>query len=119
MDSVIISTIGTSVVATMDSTHTGTKSIYHCNCEVLIDSPLNQPQCTSCKKHRKSLSAMASHPQKDERTHPSSHTTYDCLTLMEMKGRLHRVNTELKLTKLQLAHMERKYQRESVKRVYT
>jgi len=67
-----IATTGTGVVATKTSTRTGTKSTYHSNCEILISSLLNPAHCSSCKKHRKSLSAMVSRPQKDEWTHPSS-----------------------------------------------
>ena len=75
-----VTTIGTSVVATMDSTRTGITSIYHSKCEIIMKSSVTPARCASCKKHRKSLSAMVSRPQRDERTHPSSHTTYACLT---------------------------------------
>ena len=92
----------------MDSSRTGIKSVYHCNCEILIDSSVSPARCISCKRHRKSLSAMVSRPQKDDRTHPSSHTTYTCLTPAEMQKRLQRLHKEFKHTKLQLSHLEKK-----------
>jgi len=99
-----------------DSTHTGTKSIYHYNCEVLIKLSMTPAQCTSYKKHRKSLSAMVSRPQKD---HPSSHTTYSWLKTAEMHERLHNVHAELcKAYQITIVTPgEEKYQR-SVKRAY-
>ena len=58
--------IGTEVVAIVDSAHTGTLSVYHISCEVLIDESMTPAQCSACKKHRKLLLTMALHNQKDE-----------------------------------------------------
>ena len=55
-----------------------------------------------------SLSAICSRPQKDERTHPSSHTNYSCLTHAEKDERLHRMHNESKIIKLRLTQMEKK-----------
>ena len=82
-----LTTTGKNIVATMDSTHTGIKSIYHSNCEIIIKSLVTPARCASCKKHLKSLFAMVSRPQKDERTDPSSHTTNACLTPVELQER--------------------------------
>ena len=49
---------------------------------------------------------MVSHPQKDDRTHPNSHTTYSCLTPAEMQKRL-RLHEEFKHTKLQLSYLQK------------
>ena len=52
-------TIGTEVVGTLNTSRIGTPSVYHAQCEVLVDCA--QEQCVYCGKHRKSLTAMASH----------------------------------------------------------
>ena len=66
--------LGTGIVATVDSSRTGVPSIYHVYCEVLISQ--GNSICDCCKKHHKSLCAMASRDCKDEVTDPSSHTNY-------------------------------------------
>jgi len=67
-------------VAKVDSICTGVLSVYDVNCEILIESSTDVVQCSSCKKHRRSLSAICSRSQKDDQTHPSSHINYSCLT---------------------------------------
>ena len=64
-------------MATVDSTRTGSPSMYHVKCEVLISQ--GSKRCSCCKNHRKSLCAMASHDLKDDRTDPSSYANYSCL----------------------------------------
>ena len=75
--------IGTEIVAKVYSICTGVLSVYHVKCEMLIESSTDVVQCSSCKKHRRSLLAICSRFQKDDRTHPSSHTNYSCLTSLE------------------------------------
>ena len=64
---------GTETVAIVDSTCTGTFSIFHVDCEVLVDGGSELKKCLACKKHKKSLSSMACRPQKDEHTHHNVH----------------------------------------------
>ena len=52
--------------AVMDSTRTGEPSIYHINCEVLLSQ--TSSRCEYCKKHRKSLCALASRHKNSNRT---------------------------------------------------
>ena len=61
-----VSCLETGVVAVVDSSRTGVPSLYHVNCEILIRQGTNR--CDYCKKHRKSLSAMASHHHEREQT---------------------------------------------------
>ena len=83
--------LGTKIVATVDSSKTETPSVYHVNCEILIQPGVNNKRCESCKKHRKSLCTMASRPQTDDRTNPSSHTNYGCLHSPEKDERMSRI----------------------------
>ena len=78
--------IGSDVIAVVDSNRMDLPSIYHVNCEVLISQ--GSSRCDCCKKHRKSLCAMASRDRKGDITNPSSHTTYDCLSAQEKKDRM-------------------------------
>ena len=50
----------------VDSSRTGVPSIYHINCEVLLSQTSNR--CEYCKKHRKSLCALASRHKNSDRT---------------------------------------------------
>ena len=100
--------IGTEIVAKLDSTRTEVVSIYHVNCEILIKCTSESNRCTCCKKYRKSLSAMAARPQKDQQTHPSSHTTYACLHTPEKDERLSRLYQEGKVAKLYITRLEKK-----------
>lgn len=100
--------IGTEVVAKLDSVRTGNLSVYHVNCEVLINSTTYPPRCAHCKKHRKCLNAMVSRTHKDERTHPSSHTNYSYLSTPEKDERLHRLHAESKVIKLRISRLEKK-----------
>ena len=81
-------------------------SIYHVNCEVLISQ--GSSRCECCKKHRKSLCAMASRDRKDDVTNPSSHTSYDCLTTQEMKDRMSRLQKEKRKLSLRVSQLEEK-----------
>lgn len=98
--------IGSEIVAKVDSIHTGIFSIYHVHCEVLISSS-TEPPCANCKKHRRSLTAMISHVQKDERTHPSSHTNYSYLSTLEKNEHLRHLHTESKIAKSRISHLQR------------
>lgn len=95
-------------MAIVDSTRTGTLSIYHVNCEVLLESSIEPKKCLACKKHRKSLSSMACRPHKDEHTHPSSHTTYTNLRTPEKIERMSRLHQENKKAKLRIVRLEKK-----------
>ena len=102
-------------MAKLDSNRTGDLSLYHVECEVLIESNADSARCKSCKKHRRSLSAICSRSQKDERTHPSSHTNYSCLTHEEKDERMRRIHTDSKNTKLRLYHLEKKISNSAAK----
>ena len=104
----VIYNLGTNVVARLDSARTGVLSVYHARCEILIESSLNPLRCRSCKKQRRSLSAISSRTTKDDRTNPSSHTTYSCLTAEEKDERLRRLHCENKIAKLQVSRLEKK-----------
>ena len=73
--------LGTGIVARVDTTRTGSPSIYHVNCEMLVTR--GNHRCSCSKKHRKLLCAIATRDQKDDKTNPSSHTNYSCLTSTE------------------------------------
>ena len=108
--------LGTAVIATLNSTRTGSLSIYHENCEVLImTTPFIAPaRCESCKIFRRSLFVMASRATKerDDRTHPSSHTNYLYLSSHEKDERLHRMHVQAKIASHQIKRLE-----ESINRV--
>ena len=95
-------------MAIVDPNRTGTLSIYHINCEVLVESSTELKKCLACKKHRKSLSSMACRPQKDEHTHPSSHTTYTNLHTPEKIERMSRLHQENKKARLSIARLKKK-----------
>lgn len=95
-------------MAKLDLGRTGILSVYHINCEVLIKSSTDPARCTSCKKHRRSLSTITSRTQKDERTHPSSHTNYSYLSTPEKDERLHRLHTQSKVAKLRITRLEKR-----------
>ena len=95
-------------MAILDSMRTGTLSIYHVNCEVLLEASTDAKLCLACKKHRRSLSSMVCRSQKDDRTHPSSHTTYANLRTPEKNERLSRLHQENRKTKLRIARLEQK-----------
>ena len=59
-------------------------------------------------KAQKSLSSMACRPQKDEHTHPSSHTTYTNLHTPEKIERMSRLYQENKKAKLRIVRLEKK-----------
>ena len=95
-------------MAIVDSARTSTLSIYHINCEVLLEGNTKPKKCLACKKHRKSLSSIACRPQKDERTNPSSHTTYTNLHTPEKIERMTRLHPENKKAKLRIVRLEKK-----------
>lgn len=95
-------------MAIVDSTRSGTLSIYHVNCEVLLDGNIEAKKCLACKKHRKSLSSMACRPQEDEHTHPSSHTTYANLHTPERNEHMTRLHQENKKARLRIVRLQKK-----------
>ena len=96
------------MVARVDDKRLGTSSIFHVDCNILVSSVLKSGRCSACTKHRKSLSTMASRPKSDDRTHPSSHTTYAALTTPEKEERLHRLHRENARLKSQIARLREK-----------
>ena len=101
---------GTSTVAVLDSTRTGHVSIYHSKCDILI-KPGDCKRCESCKAYRKTLSAMLSRHsrrQNDDRTNPSSHTTFANLQPAEKDERLKRLRDENKKAKLYINRLKKK-----------
>ena len=75
-------------IALLESRIPGHPSLYHPECEILIQST---KRCIFCNKQRRSLAAMVSRPHLDDKTDPSSHTTYCNLTNEEKDQRLHRL----------------------------
>ena len=90
----------------MDSDRTGVPSIYHVKCEVLISQ--GSSICDRCKKHHKSLCAMASRDHKDEITDPSSHTNYTYLSTPEKNDRLSRLHKENRKLTFWVTQLEQK-----------
>ena len=86
-------------VALLESRIPGHPSIYHPDCEILIQS---SGRCISCNKQRRSLAAMVSRPHTDDRTNPSSHTTYCNLTDAEKMRDYVAYNKIKKLIKVRL-----------------
>ena len=100
--------IGTKVVGVLDTTRNDVPSVYHTQCEVLVDDI--QERCCHCKNYRKCLTAMASRAshtsmQADDRTCPSSHTNYIHLTNEEKSVRLHRLQHERRMFMQQLRRL--------------
>ena len=98
----ILLCLGTKVAAYVDNQRTGTFSIYHANCEQLVEYGCKSKRCLPCTKHRKSLSAMVSRPHKDKGTDHSSHTTYSALHTPEREERFRSMQKENKRLKLML-----------------
>jgi len=96
--------LGTGIVATVDTTRTGFPSIYHVKCEVLVSQ--GNHRCNCCKKHRKSLCAMATCDHKDDKTNPSSHTNYSCLNSAEKDARMARLHKETRKLSSRIAQLE-------------
>ena len=92
-------------VALLESRIPGHPSIYHPECEILIQS---SSRCISCDKQRRSLAAMVSRPHTDDRTNPSSHTTYCNLTDAEKDERLHRLQQEKKANQSKINRLKQK-----------
>ena len=68
----------------VDSTRTGVPSIYHINCEVLLPQAMASSRCEFCKKHRKSLCALASsHNNKDQTDDVISTVSSECPNICE------------------------------------
>lgn len=101
--------LGTKVIGILDATRNGSSSIYHAECEVLLDG--DQERCCNCEKYRKCLTAMASRASRssveaDDRTCPSSHTNYCRLTNDEKSIRLHRMQQDKRLLQQQLRRLQ-------------
>ena len=99
---------GKSVVARVDSERLGSSSIFHVDCEIILDSTSKSGRCSACTKHRKSLNTMASRTHRDDRTHPSSHTAFSLLNTPEKEERLHRMHRENVCLKSQIARLREK-----------
>ena len=105
-------------MATVDSTRTGIRSIYHVNSEVLVNKSHTAAQCASCKRHRKCLQTMALRCDKDGRAEPSSHATCSCLSQSEKDERLHRLQAKYKMPRLQIVWLEKRTSESIEKEVY-
>ena len=101
--------IGTKVVGVLDTTRNDVSSVYHAQCEILVDG--TQERCCYCESYRKCLTAMASRAsrtsmQAEDRTCPSSHTNYIYLTSEEKSVRLHRLQHEKRMLQQQLRRLQ-------------
>ena len=67
-------------------------------------------RCESCKIFRKSLFVLASRATKerDDKTHPSSHTNYLYLSSHEKDQRLHQMHLQAKITSHRIKRLEEK-----------
>jgi len=81
-------------------------SIFHVDCDVVVDSMSKSRRCTACTKYRKSLNTVASRSSSDKKTHPSSHTTYVTLSEPEKEEHLHRLHSENARLKLQIGRLK-------------
>ena len=100
---------GKSVVAHVSDKRTGHgPSIFHVDCDIVIDSLFKSGRCSACTKHRKTLNTMASRTSSDDKTHPSSHTTYAALSDPEKAERLRRLHDENVRLKSQIARLKEK-----------
>ena len=97
---------GSRTIATLESSRGEMPSIYHANCEVLVTG--DSRKCKHCKKHRKSLCAMACRERKDDVTDPSSHTNYACLHTPEKHERLSRNQKEKQRLSRKVVELESK-----------
>ena len=97
--------LGQHVVACVDSVRTGDPSLFHAQCDVVVDS--SSTRCVSCTKHRKTLSSSVSRisKSKEDKTHPSSHSKYSSLTTPEKNERLRRQHSELRKTNKQIERL--------------
>ena len=95
-------------MATLDTARTGSLSIYHVECDILMNSTEESRLCICCKKYKKTLSAMLSRRRKDQKTHPSSHTTYGNLSASEKDERLRNLHQESKKAKLRVCRLQEK-----------
>ena len=96
--------VGMKPAAKLDSACTGVLSVYHGSCEILTESHVSLARCKTCNKHRRSLSAISSRKTKDNQTNP---TTYSCLTPEEKDQRLHHLQCENKIVKLQVSRLDK------------
>ena len=103
--------LGTRTIAILDSSRSGSPSVYHADCEILVDSSTTSGRCSSCTRHRKALASMATRanrPPRNEHTHPSSHTTYAALNTPEKDERLRRLSYEAKKSKQRIDRLREK-----------
>ena len=94
-------------MATVDMNRLDFPSLFHVNCELVI-AKTTSLRCTACEKHRHSLSGINSRTSQDEKTHPSSHTSYAALKTPEIVERLHRMHKENKLLRKQISRLQQK-----------
>lgn len=97
--------LGTRTVAILDSSRSGSPSVYHADCEIIVDSSTTSARCSSWTRRRKALASMATRanrPPHNEHTHPSSHTPYAALNTPEKDERLHHLSYEAKKSKQQV-----------------
>lgn len=96
---------------------TGTSSLYHVNCEVLIESTSFTKRCSNCKKYRQTLSAMVSRQQRMEssnasssqsRSDPKSHTRYAYLSTPEKDERLRRLHNDNHKLNRRIKYLDKK-----------
>ena len=102
-------TVGTRTVATQES---GTSTIRHANCTVLVPSNQKSDRCHSCQVFRSSLRSSLSKLNRAEassssRVEPQSRTPLRCLTKDELTTRFRNLKTVHTSTVRQLGQMKR------------
>ena len=81
----------------------GYPTLRHARCELLVGP--GTPRCRECEDHRKSLHSIVAkqkyRPSSDP-TNPSSHTNYCHMAPSVLRGRLHNLHTQFRMTTKQL-----------------
>ncbi|KAL5506392.1 hypothetical protein EMCRGX_G008018, partial [Ephydatia muelleri] len=96
---------GSQVIAIVDTTLVGNRTIRHSQCEILILA--DEVRCIKCHEYRKRLHMMVSRlkqQQHTDTTHPSSHANYRFLTPSQLCSRLRNLHKEHE-------NVRRKYER--------
>ena len=99
--------LGTNTIAVVDSERTGIPSIFHVQCDVLVDA--SKTRCVPCTQQRKTLYVLTKRVSKiGDRTHPSSHAPYMSLTTPEKHQRLSRLHSVARNSTKQIERLRQK-----------
>ena len=106
--------LGTEVVAKVEEAITGTSTIRHSMCELLI-SPGKKSRCGKCEAHRKSLLVMLKrHMSADgatKGTDPTSHVNYRYLSSDTLSERCNNLHKSFVASQRKILRMQQKIQK--------